>query len=113
MGTNETNTERAEGNPARAPERVVRVRADSDRFTFDGDTGFLVLAGTVGDVLAMTLDRTGRPSNTAPTPLLSVVWDTALLQDEANDTPTEVTGLWQESGVLPNTVTFVEEVERG
>lgn len=95
---------------------VVRVRSRKDRFGFDGQTGCLVLAGTMGTVYDMRLtpalseNRLTKAIETT-VPKLTVFWDTTLLQDAAND-DFDVTTSWEEPDVKTEDVEFVEAAIR-
>lgn len=87
----------------------IRVRAKTNRFGFDGDTGCLVLAGVLGTVSEMMLQKT-RQQSSKPEPRLRVFWDACLLQDKANKEP-DVTTTWEEDDVDPASVEYVETRE--
>jgi hypothetical protein len=80
----------------------IYVRNTRARFSFDGQTGIVVLAGTTGEVSALTL----LAPNTSPRPRLTVYWDAAVVQDKANDESSTYEG-WEESEIDPEDLEFV------
>lgn len=99
--------------PVEAPEpptRRLRVRAKTCRFHFDGQSGIVVLQGTGGEVKTLTLERTTGTGDGLIhlSPEFTIAWDAAALQDKSNRVPTEITADWQETGVLPQDVEFVD-----
>lgn len=87
----------------------IRVRAKINRYSFDGQTGILVLAGTKGTVGRMMLETTAaieRDGFPKLRPTLDVYWDYALAQDKANDDPMTTT-MWEETIVSPAEVEYI------
>lgn len=82
---------------------LIRVRSRKTRYAFDGETGVLVLAGTLGTVAALTLQRNPQRD---PTPRLTVLWDAAIAQDKTN-AESSTYEAWQESEIDPAHVDYL------
>ncbi len=79
-----------------AKELEIRVRNKQPRYSFDGQTGIYVLAGTLGTVGAMTTYP--KAGSMPPHAKLTIYWDAVIVQDAANDEPSNYEG-WEESEV--------------
>ena len=90
------------------PNPKIRVRLTVPRWSYDGQTGILVLAGTLGTVGPMRLSEVthGRDPSLSRRPDLTVYWDAVLVQDKANDDPDTVIE-WEDTEVPPSEVVYV------
>lgn len=87
----------------------IQVRNRRVRFGFDGQTGIVVVAKTVGTIMALTLES--YPSQKIKRiPKLSICWHAAVVQDADNKDSSTYEN-WEESGVDPEDVEFVKVEE--
>jgi hypothetical protein len=80
---------------------VIHVVNRKTRYSFDGQTGVCVLAGTRGQVSAMTINTTGHRL-----PTLTIYWDAVIVQDRENNEPS-IYKDWEESGISPREVKYL------
>jgi hypothetical protein len=80
---------------------TVRVRATFDRYSFDGQTGLVVLKGMTGRVTGLTLSKNPTQPQREPRPLLTVAWDAAVMQDKDGN-EFDIVDTWEEADINPN-----------